>query len=262
MDLDQAMHLSRDGEGFLVRYAIADVAAFVDPGGAIDAEAHRRGVTVYGPDRRAPLHPVELSEGAASLLPGEDRPALVWELRLDSSGQLTDTALGRALVRSREKLSYEDVQRDVAAGTAGDMLALLPEIGRLREELERARGGVSLPVPQQEIVVSDDGYGLEYRSPLPVEGWNAQLSLLTGMAGASLMREGRIGILRTLPPARRHDVERLRRTARALRIDWPANLPRSATRRPPCSGVRVTSPSTDRCPTAPATPPSRLSTPT
>jgi exoribonuclease R len=225
MDLDQAMHLSRDGEGFLVRYAIADVAAFVDPGGAIDAEAHRRGVTVYGPDRRAPLHPVELSEGAASLLPGEDRPALVWELRLDSSGQLTDTALGRALVRSREKLSYEDVQRDLAAGTAGDMLALLPEIGRLREELERARGGVSLPVPQQEIVVSDDGYGLEYRSPLPVEAWNAQLSLLTGMAAASVMREGRIGILRTLPPARPHDVERLRRTARALRIDWPANLP-------------------------------------
>src|SRR5918994_1137986 len=84
MDLDQAMHLSRDGEGFLVRYAIVDVAAFVDPGGAVDAEAHRRGVTLYGPDRRAPVPPVELSEGAASLLPGEDRPALGWEVRLDS----------------------------------------------------------------------------------------------------------------------------------------------------------------------------------
>ena len=224
MDLDQAMHLSRDGEGYLVRYAIADVAAFVEPGGAIDAEAHRRGVTFYGPDRRAPLHPVELSEGAASLLPGVDRPALVWELRLDSSGQLLDTALRRALVRSHAKLSYEGVQRDIAAGAAGDMLALLPEIGRFREELEKARGGVSLPVPEQEIVVSDDGYGLEYRSPLPVEAWNAQLSLLTGMAAASLMREGRIGILRSLPPARLHDVERLRRTARALRIEWPANL--------------------------------------
>ncbi len=225
MDLDQAMHLSRDGEGFVVRYAIADVAAFVDPGGAIDAEAHRRGVTFYGPDRRAPLHPVELSEGAASLLPGEERPALLWELRLDSSGQLTGTALRRALVRSRAKLSYESVQRDIAAGAAGDMLALLPVIGRLREELQRARGGVSLPVPQQEIVISDDGYGIEYRSPLPVETWNAQLSLLTGMAAASLMREGRIGVLRSLPSARPRDVERLRRTARALRIDWPANLP-------------------------------------
>jgi len=71
MDLDQAVHLSRDGSGFLVRYAIADVTSFVTPGGPIDVEAHRRGVTFYGPDRRAPLHPVELSEGAASLLPDQ-----------------------------------------------------------------------------------------------------------------------------------------------------------------------------------------------
>ena len=225
MDLDQAMHLSRSGDGYVVRYAIADVAAFVEPGGAVDAEAHRRGVTFYGPDRRAPLHPVELSEGVASLLPGEDRPALVWEMRLDSSGELTDTLLRRALVRSRAKLSYEGVQRDLAAETAGEMLALLPEVGRLREELEHARGGVSLPVPQQEIVVENGGYSLEYRRPMPVEGWNAQLSLLTGMAAASLMREGGIGVLRTLPKARPHDVARLRRTAKALRIDWPKDLP-------------------------------------
>lgn len=227
MDLDQAMHLSRVGEGFLVRYAIADVGAFVRPGGAIDAEAHRRGVTFYGPDRRAPLHPIQLSEGAASLLPEQDRPALVWELRLDSSGELTGTVLRRAVVRSRAKLSYDDVQRDLAAGTADAMLMLLPEVGRLREQLERDRGGVSLPVPEQEIVVAGDGYGLEYRSPLPVEAWNAQLSLLTGIAAAALMREGRVGVFRTLPPAQRHDVDRLRRAAKALRIDWPSSMPYS-----------------------------------
>ena len=86
-DLDQAVHLERSGEGYLVRYAIADVAAFVAPGGAIDAEAHRRGVTLYAPTMRTPLHPPVLSEGAASLLPGEVRPALVWELTLDASGE-------------------------------------------------------------------------------------------------------------------------------------------------------------------------------
>jgi exoribonuclease R len=221
MDLDQAVHLSRDGTGYLVRYAIADVAAFVAPGGAVDQEAHRRGVTFYGPDRRAPLHPIELSEGAASLLPDVDHPALVWELRLDSSGSLTSTSLGRARVRSRAKLSYEAVQRDLDAGTAGEMLSLLPEVGRLRQEHERARGGVSLPVPQQEIVADDGRYRLEYESPLQVEGWNAQLSLLTGMAAAAMMREGGVGIFRTLPQARPSDLARLRRTAKALHIDWP-----------------------------------------
>jgi exoribonuclease R len=221
MDLDQAVHLSRDGRGYRVRYAIADVAAFVSPGGPIDVEAHQRGVTFYGPDRRAPLHPVELSEGAASLLPDVNRPALVWDLRLDSSGSLISTGLTRSRIRSRAKLSYGDVQRDLDNGTADDMLSLLPEVGRLRQEHERARGGVSLPVPQQVIVVQGGRYRLEYEAPLPVEGWNAQLSLLTGMAAAAVMREGRVGIFRVLPEARPQDLARLRRTAKALHIHWP-----------------------------------------
>ncbi len=238
MDLDQAVHLSRDGSGYLVRYAIADVAAFVAPGGTVDLEAHRRGVTFYGPDRRAPLHPVELSEGAASLLPDVERPALVWELRLDSAGSLISTNVSRAHIRSRAKLSYEDVQHGIDAGTAGEMLSLLPEIGRLRQEHERARGGVSLPVPQQEIVSDNGGYRLEYETPLPVEGWNAQLSLLTGIAAAALMRDGRVGIFRTLPAARPRDLARLRRAAKALHIDWPdgtsyAELIRSLDPAPP-----------------------------
>src|SRR5437763_10831513 len=87
-DLDQALHIARRGDGWTVRYAIADVAAFVRPGGAVDLDAHVRGVTVYAPDAKAPLHPVVLSEGAASLLPGEWRPAVVWTLELDARGEL------------------------------------------------------------------------------------------------------------------------------------------------------------------------------
>jgi exoribonuclease R len=181
-------------------------------------------VTFYGPDRRTPLHPVELSEEAASLLPDVERPALVWELRLDSSGGLTSADLSRARIRSRAKLSYEDVQQDLDAGTAGEMLSLLPEVGRLRQEHERARGGVSLPVPKQEIVAVNGHYRLEYETPLPVEGWNAQLSLLTGMAAAAMMRAGRVGIFRTLPEARLHDLARLRRSAKALHIGWPDGM--------------------------------------
>ena len=80
-DLDQAMHITRDGSGFVVSYAIADVAAFVTAGDAVDLEAHRRGMTLYAPDRRTPLHPPVLSEGAASLLPDQVRPALLWTIR-------------------------------------------------------------------------------------------------------------------------------------------------------------------------------------
>ncbi len=222
-DLDQAMHIERDGDGYVVHYAIADVAAFVRAGDPVDEEANRRGETLYGANSKVPLHPPVLSEGAASLLPDEVRPALLWTIKVDATGEGTDVQVERALVRSRAKLSYEDVQADLDAGRAGDLIGLLQEVGELRLAREAARGGVSLPLPEQELVENADGHWeLEFRRLTPVENWNAQISLLTGMAAASLMVDARVGILRTLPPADPRDVQRLHRTARALGIDWPA----------------------------------------
>lgn len=225
LDLDQAFHLSRTAEGYVLRYAIADVAAFVTPGGAIDAEAHARGETLYAPTSRTALHPPLLSEGAASLLPGQDRPALVWELTLDRQGATVATTVARGIVRSRAKLSYAGAQQQLDAGTGGEQLELLREIGTLRQQREAVRGGVSLSVPEQEVVPTDASWGLSYRASLPVEDWNAQLSLATGMAAAQLMLDAKVGLLRTLPPAPDSAVERLRRTASALGISWPHAQP-------------------------------------
>jgi VacB/RNase II family 3'-5' exoribonuclease len=222
-DLDQAMHIERDGDGYVVHYAIADVAAFVTAGDPVDVEANRRGETLYGADSKIPLHPPVLSEGAASLLPDQVRPALLWTIKVDDTGEGTDVKVERALVRSRAKLSYEGVQADLDAGRAGDLINLLKEVGELRLAREASRGGVSLPLPEQELVQNDDGHWeLEFRRLTQVESWNAQISLLTGMAAASLMVYARVGILRTLPPADPRDVQRLHRTARALAIEWPA----------------------------------------
>ena len=222
MDLDQAMHIERNGTGYLVHYAIADVAAFVEPGGPVDEEANRRGETLYGADSKVPLHPKVLSEGAASLLPDQVRPALLWTIKVDSSGEGTDANVERALVKSRAKLNYEQVQEDLDAGRADPMFALLREVGELRKQREATRGGVSLPLPEQEINIDGDNWSLEFRKMLPVEEWNAQVSLLTGMAAASLMVYAGVGLLRTLPPPDPRDVQRLHRTAKALKIDWPA----------------------------------------
>jgi exoribonuclease R len=221
MDLDQALHIERDGDGYTVYYAIADVAAFVQPGDPIDLEARRRGETLYAPDKRTPLHPPELSEGAASLLADQVRPALLWTISVDAAGEGTKVVCERALVKSRAKLNYAGVQKDLDAGTASESLQLLREVGKLREKRELARGGVNLPIPDQEVVTSNHGWGLEFRAPLPVEGWNAQISLLTGMAAAQLMMGGGIGILRTLPESHEDLRRKLGNTAKALGIDWP-----------------------------------------
>lgn len=224
-DLDQAMHLSRSGEGYLVRYAIADVPSFVRPGGALDAETMQRGQTVYFPDQRVPLHPEVISEDAGSLLPGQVRSAYLWELELDATGEVTATKVGRARVRSAERYDYAQVQQLIDDGTAAPELALLREIGDKRIELERARGGASLPMPEQEVTLVDGDYRVQFRPALPAEDWNAQISLMTGMAAATLMLEGKVGILRTMPDAEPDAVDRFRAQATALGVPWSSGQP-------------------------------------
>lgn len=221
-DLDQALHLERsEGGGFVVSYAIADVGAFVQPGDPVDEEAHRRGETLYGADSKVPLYPRALSEDAASLLADQVRPALLWTIELDGDGGTVAARVERARVRSRAKLSYAQVQEQLDAGTADPVFALLKEVGELRLAKEAERGGVSLPLPEQEVRVDGEHWSLAFRQQHPVEQWNAQISLLTGMTAAAFMVEARTGLLRTLAPADPRDVKRLRRTAKALRIDWP-----------------------------------------
>ena len=222
LDLDQAFHAERNAGGFRVRYAIADVAAFAAPGSALDRESFARGVTLYLPDGRAPMLPDALGEGAASLLPDQERVALVWTIDLDETGATTSARLERARVRSRAKLDYPGVQAALDAGRADEPLQLLREIGTRRLALEAARGGISLDLPSQEVVAAaGDGFVLEYAAPLAVESWNAQISLLAGMEAAKIMIAARVGILRTVPAPDQFQVDRLRRSARGLDVAWP-----------------------------------------
>ncbi|WP_018155148.1 RNB domain-containing ribonuclease [Demetria terragena] len=220
MDLDQAMFLERDGEGYRVRYAIADVPAYVRPGGALDAEVRRRGQTIYFPDARIPLHPAVLSEDAVSLLPDQVRSAYVWDFRLDAAGEVSAFEVYRAQVKSVQRYDYQQVQSDVDAGTAPEGVVLLQEIGEKRIALERSRGGANLPMPDQEVTVEDGHYQMQLRPPVPSEDWNAQISLMTGMAAADLMLRAKVGILRTMPAPDEKALATFRRQAQALGVEW------------------------------------------
>ncbi|MFE5410043.1 RNB domain-containing ribonuclease [Microbacterium sp. NPDC056569] len=224
-DLDQALHLERTPTGAVLHYAIADLPAFVAPGGAVDTEARLRGQTLYAADGRIPLHPVVISEDAASLLPERDRRAFVWRFVLDDGARPAETTLRRAVIRSRAQWSYADAQAAIDAGTAPPSLEALAWFGPLRVEREAERGGASLNTPDTRIVADDGGYRLERDAPLAIEDWNAQVSLLTGMAAADIMLRGGLGILRTMPAAEAEDVAALRAQTVALGIPWPADLP-------------------------------------
>ena len=240
-------HVSGLSATYRIHYAIASLATFVTPGGALDDELSRRGETIYAPDAATPLHPEVLSHGAASLLEDVDRPACLWTIDLDARGEVVSARVERALVRSRARLTYGQVQAAIdgegtlPSSAPTDLPGLLAEIGRLRLEREVVRGGISMTTPEQVVEVTEvaesagdsesaeapgpSGYRLAYRVPVPAEQYNAQISLLTGMCAARIMVERGVGILRTLPPARPEDYARLRRVAAALGIDWPAAQP-------------------------------------
>lgn len=223
LDLDQAMHLERRGDGYRVHYAIADVSAFVPVGGALQAETWRRGETLYSPDLSTPLHPRELSEAAASLLADGNRLAVLWTIDLGPDGEPVAVDLHRALVRSVARLDYAGVQRDLDNAQLHPSIELLPEIGRLRQQASRRRHAITLDLPDAEVTQESSGHWtLTLRAQSTIEKANAEISLLTGICAAKIMLDGGIGLLRTLPPASADQLATLRRSAGTLGINWPA----------------------------------------
>ena len=158
---------------------------------------------------------------AAPQLPEHDATDLpLVTIDLDADGEVTAVDLRRARVRSRAQLDYESV-----GGHLPPELELLPEIGRLLQARARDRGAIELGTPSQEVEAGPDGgWTIAFRGQSDVEGWNAQISLLTGRCAARLMLDGGVGVLRTLPPADPAAVDSLRRLAPALGIDWPAGV--------------------------------------
>lgn len=220
-DLDQAFAIERSGADLLLHYAIADVAWFVDDGDAIDAEAWRRGTTLYLPDGKASLYPPILSEAAASLLPGGPRPAVIFTVRIDPDGAVALVGAERAIIRSRAKLAYETASdADLPDGFA--------ELATRIEIAEDRRGASRVDPPEQEVTAVDGGFTLSFRPRLPAEDRNAALSLAANVAIAKALLAHKTGLFRVMPEPDAHAVDRLRHSARAFGLNWPATVPLTA----------------------------------
>lgn len=225
-DLDQAVCLTRTSDGYRVYYAITDMTEFVAPGSALDRVSRERGMTLYSPDARTPLYPTVLSEGAASLLPDQDRLAVLWVIDLDEAGEPVAVDVRRTVIRSRAKLDYPSVQADTDIGSAHSSLALLGPIGTLLQQAARRRHAIDLDLADAEVVADAHGHWtLKRRATLPVEKYNAQISLLTGRCAAKIMLAGKAGLLRTLPPPTDGQVAALRRATEVFGIPWTGGRP-------------------------------------
>ncbi len=215
-DLDQAFAIERAGGDILLHYAIADVAWFVADGDAIDREAWTRGETLYLPDGKASLYPPVLGEQAASLLPGVDRPAVVFSVRIGPDGKSVLDGAERVVIRSAAKLAYETVRPE-------DLPPDFAELAQRIEAAETARGAARVDPPEQEVARGEDGrLRLAFRPRLLSEDQNAALSLATNLAVADALLVHRTGLFRVMAGPNPGAVRRLRHTAEAFGLTWPA----------------------------------------
>src|SRR5712691_11350644 len=163
-DFDDAVHVSRVGEGgYRLVVAIADVAHYVKPGGALDREALRRGTSVYFPSMVLPMLPERLSNGICSLNPDVDRLCMVCDLALDSEGRPLQSEIYEGVMRSHARLTYTKVAEALEGEPQADVRPLLDDL-RVAHELakkltarRRERGSIDFDLPEAKMVLADDG---------------------------------------------------------------------------------------------------------
>lgn len=153
-DFDDAVWAEPERGGWFVRVAIADVAAYVRPGSALDAEARERGNSTYFPDRVVPMLPEALSGGMCSLQAGEDRACVVAELHLDAGGSVRASDFRRGLMRSARRFTYAQAQRIQDHGGEAADEQLLGPLWAAYGALARARDAREpLEIVTTELVV-------------------------------------------------------------------------------------------------------------
>jgi ribonuclease R len=168
-DHDDAVFAAPDEDpknpgGWKVIVAIADVAAYVRPGEALDREARKRGNSTYFPDRVVPMLPEELSADLCSLREGELRPCMAVEMVFDAEGQKMRHTFMRATMRSAAKLAYEDAQAAIDGrpdDKTGPLLEpVLKPLWAAYETLKKARnsrGPLELDMPERRVWFGEDG---------------------------------------------------------------------------------------------------------
>ena len=174
-DFDDAVHSAPRPGGWKLTVAIADVSHYVAPGSALDREASLRGTSAYFPGRVVPMLPERLSNGICSLNPEVDRLCLACEMHVDRRGRVTRAFFRDAVMRSRARLTYGEVEGAVFEGDARTrrrLGGLLPHLEALREvhgalrQARRRRGAVDLEIGEPRVVLGRDG-GVSHVEPAP-----------------------------------------------------------------------------------------------
>ena len=212
-DIDDAVSVERTEYGYRLGVHIADVSHYVQAGSALDADAFRRGTSVYYADQVVPMLPRELSNGICSLNPGEDRLAFSCLMELDCAGRVTDAALKKSVIRSRVKGVYSEVN-DLLAGRAAEpvqekyaevapSLALLAEVYEKLAALHRARGAMEIESDEAKFILNEEGRCVDVQKRVrgTAERMIEECMLLANESVAAIARRAKLPFVYRVHPA-------------------------------------------------------------
>ncbi|MEG2166292.1 MAG: RNB domain-containing ribonuclease, partial [Ruthenibacterium sp.] len=166
-DIDDAISIARNEQGYMLGVHIADVSHYVTPGTALDNEAFHRATSVYYADNVVPMLPRQLSNGICSLNEGEDRLAFSCQMQLNQNGCVTDYSFTKSIIRSRVKGVYAELNAiyDESAGAdilqkylpVAQTLPILHELYLKLAAIRSARGSMDIESNEAKLVINEDG---------------------------------------------------------------------------------------------------------
>ena len=159
-DFDDAIQVEKTNSGWRLGVHIADVAAYVEPGSALDREARRRGNSVYLPDRVIPMLPERLSNGVCSLNPGVDRLTHSVFIHFDKNGAAKSARFVRSVIRSAHRLTYKQAYAILTSpprDRLGKRLHLAWEFAALLRRKRFEHGALDLDFPEVKVWVDKNG---------------------------------------------------------------------------------------------------------
>ena len=160
-DFDDAIQVEKNKNGWRLGVHIADVAAYVEPGSALDREARRRGNSAYLPDRVIPMLPERLSNGVCSLNPGVDRLTHSAFIHFDKNGVAKSARFSRSVIRSAHRLTYKQAYAILSSpprDQLGERLHLAWELASLLRRKRFEHGALDLDFPEVKVWVDKQGH--------------------------------------------------------------------------------------------------------
>jgi ribonuclease R len=156
-DFDDAVYARREGKGYRLWVAIADVSHYVRHGDALDADARERGTSVYFPRRVIPMLPEKLSNGLCSLNAEVERLAMACEMQISARGEIEHYEFYPAVMRSRARLTYTEVWAQLSSGKAPENLQVLYALFKVLAEQRGQRGAIDFETVETRMIFDARG---------------------------------------------------------------------------------------------------------